>query len=397
MIENTICLFTAFLGFFTLILLQIRNKSNPRINLFILLFFLLGNLRYLVHGIINNSFVYLYKDLFDILFIVNSWPLLYVNFSKLSKMETVTKKSDFLHLVIPNLLFILYILINQSFFLEYTASFKIGIVLVSIINLVYTVASFKLLNKKIWKQNDVISGFRKQQIITKKWTKLLFSIFIFMHFFLLIYILINFNPEGHLFFDEFLSVASLMWILLYGIILYSPEFLYSIDIFKQKVEEYKSHLYIFDHIWSLNSELISNQQDIQLQEKIGLKFKNYIFEIEHLALHTDLFLSPDFELSILAIKLGIPKSHLQYVFKYHCNISFGDFKKIIRIQKAIQYIEDGYLKSNTLDSLALQTGFTSYSSFFKSFKSIEGTSPQTYYSNQHPRVLLEQAKQAHSQ
>ena len=150
MIENTICLFTAFLGFFTIILLKIRNKSNPRINLFILLFFLLGNLRYLVHGIINNSFVYLYKDLFDILFIVNSWPLLYVNFSKMSKMETVTKKSDFLHLVIPNLLFILFILINQSFFLEYTASFKIGIVLVSIINLVYTVASFKLLNKKYW-------------------------------------------------------------------------------------------------------------------------------------------------------------------------------------------------------------------------------------------------------
>jgi AraC-like DNA-binding protein len=82
----------------------------------------------------------------------------------------------------------------------------------------------------------------------------------------------------------------------------------------------------------------------------------------------------------LANYLNIPKSHLIYVFKYHSNISFIDFKKIIRIQKSTLLISEGYLKVNTFESLAAEVGFSTYSAFFKSFKSIIGVSPQEYYS-----------------
>ena len=44
--------------------------------------------------------------------------------------------------------------------------------------------------------------------------------------------------------------------------------------------------------------------------------------------------------------------------------------------------EAGYLKTNTLESLAAVTGFSSYSPFYKSFKLITSTSPQTYFAGQ---------------
>ena len=58
-----------------------------------------------------------------------------------------------------------------------------------------------------------------------------------------------------------------------------------------------------------------------------------------------------------------------------------DFKKIIRIQKSIELLNNGYLKNSTFDSLANETGFSSYSSFYKSFKNNIGKSPQEYFLN----------------
>ena len=104
-------------------------------------------------------------------------------------------------------------------------------------------------------------------------------------------------------------------------------------------------------------------------------------QIEHLALNTPLYFTESFKIQDLSNKLNIPKSHVSFVFKYHAKISFNDFKKIIRVQKGIVLIENGFLKNNTIESLAEETGFSSYSAFFKSFKSIIGVSPKEYYNN----------------
>ena len=81
-----------------------------------------------------------------------------------------------------------------------------------------------------------------------------------------------------------------------------------------------------------------------------------------------------------AHKLRMPKSHLSFLFKYHSEISFTDFKKYVRIKNAIQLIDNDYLKSNTFDSLAKEVGFTTYNTFFISFKEVTGKAPQNYLS-----------------
>ncbi len=129
------------------------------------------------------------------------------------------------------------------------------------------------------------------------------------------------------------------------------------------------------------SKEVTNIQDSILKIKIETNLENYIHEIENRALNSTLFYSESFTINDLANKLSIPKSHLLYLYKYHSAISFSDFKKIIRIQKSIELINDGYLKNSTFDSLAAETGFSSYSSFYKSFKNIIGKSPQEYFLN----------------
>ena len=44
----------------------------------------------------------------------------------------------------------------------------------------------------------------------------------------------------------------------------------------------------------------------------------------------------------------------------------------------MQLIENNFLKLNTLDSLAIKVGFSSYNPFFTSFKDVTGTTPQAY-------------------
>jgi methylphosphotriester-DNA--protein-cysteine methyltransferase len=51
---------------------------------------------------------------------------------------------------------------------------------------------------------------------------------------------------------------------------------------------------------------------------------------------------------------------------------------MIKIHDALQLIETGYLKLNTLEGLAIKVGFASYNPFFTSFKEITGTTPQAY-------------------
>jgi AraC-like DNA-binding protein len=74
----------------------------------------------------------------------------------------------------------------------------------------------------------------------------------------------------------------------------------------------------------------------------------------------------------------MPKSHLSFIFKYHSTISFSDFKKLNRIQDAIELINEGYLKTNTFDSLSKQVGFSTYNTFYIAFKEVTNKAPQEY-------------------
>jgi len=97
-----------------------------------------------------------------------------------------------------------------------------------------------------------------------------------------------------------------------------------------------------------------------------------------LSFHTHAFRNPDLSLDDIANALNIPISHINFIFKYHCNESFTNYKKIVRIHDATKLLEAGYLNDHKVESLSLKVGFSSYNTFIVAFKNITGVTTQDY-------------------
>jgi AraC-like DNA-binding protein len=381
MLVKIIYLITALLGFLTVALIGFKFNSKKHTNFFLLLFFFLGSLRFLAHGLLEiNPYLPLLKKI-DIVFVLFSWPLLYLYFGKLNNIHNNLKGKELFHLVTPLLVIIIYCLKTFATKEANLIGIKIGFIVTVCLNIFYLVASYKLLKQNIWKRNSKIAIINKQNLIINKWTKILFGLFTLMLVRFLINLGLNKQDFWYINQNNYLWIGAIIWIVLYIKILYSPEFLYGYDMFQNKIKEYKKNTIVFDRIWDFKGKEVINIQDVVLKENIETNIQNYIIDIENLALNTNLFLNDKFKINDLINKLNLPKSHVTYLFKYHATISFSDFKKIIRIQKSLTLIEEGFLKNNTLEALAAYTGFSSYSPFFKSFKSITGVSPQEYLKN----------------
>ena len=379
MLEKIIFLLTGLLGFIVTFSIGFRFKNNRMTNIYFIAFIILGSLRFLILGMTEFVLLSHLKKHVEIIFTLSAWPLLYLYFNKLAHSNTAIRRQELFHLIVPILILVLFCIegffTNEAFLIGH----KIGFVIMVIINLIYPIASFRLLKENIWKRKSKITVIKQQNKVIKQWTQLLFCLFIVMQIRFLIILILNNTIYWYINKNNFLWVSALIWIGLYLKTIYSPSFLYGFDIFLNKIKGFKKQTVIFDNIWVLkNATEITNIQDIVLKYKMSPNIQKYIVAIEHLALNTNCFFNTNFDIIRLAHKLSIPKSHLLFLFKYHSNISFADFKKIIRIEKTILLIEDGYLKSNTMESLAIETGFSSYSPFFKSFKSITGLSPQEY-------------------
>jgi YesN/AraC family two-component response regulator len=70
-----------------------------------------------------------------------------------------------------------------------------------------------------------------------------------------------------------------------------------------------------------------------------------------------------------------------YVFKYHSKLTFTELKKKVRVEEAIELMKNNYLKQNTLESLSKEVGFTTYNTFYTSFKEETGMAPNQFLMN----------------
>jgi AraC-like DNA-binding protein len=172
----------------------------------------------------------------------------------------------------------------------------------------------------------------------------------------------------------------MFWLVIFSIVLVKPDILYGYHYVQKMTESVKEKSFFSMKIWQENNSNkdILSQKDQLLAEKIKSLIPSYISNLENISLHTDFFRNPECSINDLATKLNVPVSHLSYVLKYHCNVSFVDYKKIVRINDAVNQIKEGYLKTNTIESLAKLVGFISYSTFSIAFKEITNSTAQDY-------------------
>ena len=253
----------------------------------------------------------------------------------------------------------------------------------------YAFAIFRLLYKEVWNRKSDIKSVQSQNQIIRNWSLFLFlSMSIVIVVRLLVWIF--FSPLTHQFFyiDNFTWFSAFLWLIIYSIVLIKPEILYGYQ-YLQKIVDYASvKSSFFMDIWHLdqpNTATIS-QKELLLNEKISTLVPAFIHNMENISMNSDFFRNSECNFNDLAGELKMPVSHLSYMMKYHCNESFINYKKIIRIQDAANLINQGYLKTSTVQSLAITVGFVAYSTFAKAFKEITNTTANEYVENP---VILE--------
>lgn len=361
-------------------------RSNPFYNLFLFLIIIIISIRFLIHGTFELGLQNYFspdQSIYSI-FYLTVVPFFYLYYKNLVFEKSSYDIRDLKHLIFIGFLY--FININPFIKESYISQFYnvINFVLVSVFILFYLILIFKLLRKNIWLKKDILIN-NKQLVLVKNWTVFLFIQNLLAVITLLVSIFTEVYSKSSLSGKSMAVLLLIYWLFIYFKILTAPEILYGLPILNKKIlkfdlhiEEYEQTHLLENDNWVLEISSQKNEQDLKLQEKIIYNIVSYIQEIDKLSLEECIFRDPKASPSHIASKLGVPTSHIVYLFKYHSNISFSEYRMHSRITDSIDLIEHGYLKTNTLESLAYKTGFASYNPFFSAFKKVTGYCPQDY-------------------
>lgn len=380
MLINILFIITGLYGFLTITIILTNYKLNKLMNLSLIIIFILVSIRFIINGFFYLGLINFFKDyqLNYSKFLIITIPLFYLYFKNLLVDRKGIEINDTRHFVFPLLLltFNIYFVNNKGLFP--VDLFYFFFITFLIYNITYCFLIYRMLKNNLWSKKGEVK-MNKQNALLINWTFVLFISLILNT----IRVLVSLYLENNYFStyavgNAFQWITALIWMFIFIKIMISPEILYGYSVFNDKIKKNKiSNLKSPN--WNLEPEIeLENLQDKKLKEKINGNIVHYISEIEKYSTEYELFKDPKFSLSDFATKLKIPNSHLTYVYKYHSKISFPEFKKNIRIYYSVHLIETDYLKTNTLDSLAKEVGFSSYNPFFTSFKSTTGLSPQKY-------------------
>lgn len=197
-----------------------------------------------------------------------------------------------------------------------------------------------------------------------------------IHFF--IFFLSSFFQIGRTFNLTLEFGLLVVFLIGYFKVVFTPSLLYGTS----KLEKIAnvSPVFFVNKVWTidLNKRIIS-ARDMKIYNRVQDKISTYVSSIERVALVNYSFRRLDYSINDLSLEIGLPKYYVEFIFKYYCKVSFNDYKKLVRIFDAVTLINQGFLSSNTLETLSRHVGFASYNPFLINFKEIVGIPPFDYY------------------
>jgi AraC-like DNA-binding protein len=365
------------LGVICTILVLFSIRSNRNVNIYLAIMILAASLRFITRGYleITNQVEHIAYFSKSIVYIFGfAFPPLY--FKQLIFPKSRFDYKSLLHFVLP----IILVVENKLHLLENLIQVELNGAITFVITAIaiyYTTAIYLMLRKHIWRKTGQIEMETEQTILLKRWTFVLFITFTLMGV-RLIFTLLFMQNNVFIIHNYFVWINSLCWFVVFIMILTSPSILngYINQLTIERGANTNTSSY-----WRIKPvSPINNVQDFQLSQKINGQLDDYFSQIDQFVHEEHFFRQSGLSINDLALKLKIPKSHLSFIFKYHSEISFSDFKKIVRIQDSLALIEEGYLKTNTFDSLSKNVGFTTYNTFYIAFKEVTSKAPQEYAS-----------------
>ena len=90
------------------------------------------------------------------------------------------------------------------------------------------------------------------------------------------------------------------------------------------------------------------------------------------------YLYPDFDIEDISEKLDIPKHHIIYCFTMILQKKFTAYRSMVRIEHAKELLHAGTADTLSIDGIGAQSGFSSRSGFYATFKAETGMTPSQY-------------------
>jgi AraC-like DNA-binding protein len=334
----------------------------------------------IIYGIIIDV-PYLYKITAPINFLLPPIVYLYVRVMLFNKQKL--KFLDFLHIIPFLLVFINYLPfyllpisnkkdIIQELLKDINTSYKIQVGYLSeyivnifriLQNLIYLIFQWKLIitfnkqNKNIEVEKQINNVIKWLRIFTSLSTVSLFA-FILLAFTALVFQ--DIYADGFIFHLPDYIFASCFFIIS-TYLLTHPSIFAGLPFIKYK---------------QTPSTLILNQTDY-----IPYIEQDYSTEI---AIILDYFetkkpyLKKGLNISQLAVEINIPTRLISFIINQHFEMRFNEFINKYRVSYIKEKINEKYLDSFTLNSLASEAGFSNLTTFIAAFKKIENCTPSEY-------------------
>jgi AraC-like DNA-binding protein len=245
---------------------------------------------------------------------------------------------------------------------------RINYILKAIHLSLYMVLVWLLLIKKNFKKSSLDNGINQTKIV-KTWLYF-FAIIITLLVFLLATVgflfftledKISFQHEGKLIFS---SIFIGLLILILGLILF-PQILYGIPTDNPISEENGN---VSNGFVDNDKESFSFSEDYM--NKIRILIENWTNQKK--------FLEADTNVHSLAKDINLPVHHIRFFLDKINNERYIDWRNRLRIEYAIDIINNQEETDKTLESLGKACGFRSYSSFMQNFKQWTGKLPYEY-------------------
>jgi len=312
---------------------------------------------------------------FRAILLINA-PLFYFYFKAIAEDQKRFDKNIVVHFLLP-VLFVFYVFwyFKSPYF--GLIPFKIAhFVFIVGFLLFYLVKIFFVLKNQLWQQTRTIH--LEHMRLIRNWVNFLFVFLSLMLLRMVVSFVFELVKDETIGGTAYYFIHCLIWLVIITKMLISPEILYGLPNLSKKELLSEVPQTVVGHHWLLQRITILNQQDKKLSEKLDERILGYLVDLETLLIQKKFSRNQGISISDVAHEIGTPVSHLVYLFKYHSGLTFTEYKTLVRMEDAKQLIDAGFLKTNTLESLATEVGFASYNPFFSSFKKRFGMSPNDY-------------------
>lgn len=124
------------------------------------------------------------------------------------------------------------------------------------------------------------------------------------------------------------------------------------------------------------------EEEEDKEELLGSKYDELYMRMEYLLNEEQIFRDADLRLNDLASMLGTNRTYISRLINNKANTNFCDYINAHRITYAKKLFSLHKEEQLTLDEVALESGFSSQSSFYRVFMKLEETSPAKYRAEQ---------------